>query len=224
MIAEGEWQYQHDAAGGFAQAASLSIDLRPNSVIDLSFGPTLTVTRNTEQYVSTVADALATSTYGHRYVFADLHQTTLSMDTRLDWTFSTNFSLQLYAQPFVSAGGYDGFKELLAPRTMDFGVYGTDRGSISRSASGRYTIDADAAGPAAPFQLGDPSFDIRSLLGDAVLRWEYRPGSTIFFVWQQQRSGSMPIGDFDFRRDVNAIFQERPTNVFLVKATFWFAR
>ena len=74
------------------------------------------------------------------------------------------------------------------------------------------------------FGLDDPNFNIRSLQGDAVLRWEYRPGSTIFFVWQQQRSGGAPIGDFSLGRDVGDVFRESPTNIFLLKATFWIGR
>jgi hypothetical protein len=54
-----------------------------------------------------------------------------------------------------------------------------------------------------------------------VLRWEYRPGSTLFFVWQQNRSGGEPYGDFEFGRDTGAIFDARHDNVFVVKATYW---
>jgi hypothetical protein len=219
-----ELQYQHDAAGGFAEAASATLDVRPTSAIHASLGPTFSITNSSNQYVRALSDPLDIATYGKRYVFANLRQTTLSLDTRLDWTFSTTLSLQLYAQPFVSAGRYANFKELLSPRTRRYGEYGTDRGAISRSADGVYTIDPDANGPAPSFELSDPNFDIRSLQGDAVLRWEYRPGSTIFFVWQQQRNSVAPIGDFGLTRDLGAIFRETPTNVFLVKATFWLAR
>jgi hypothetical protein len=223
-IVSSELQYQHDAAGGFAEAANITLDVRPTSAIHASFGPTLSVTSSSNQYLRSLSDPLAIATYGTRYVFANLHQTTLSLDTRLDWTFSTALSLQLYAQPFVSAGKFANFKELRAPRTRQYAVYGADHGAISRGADGVYIIDPDASGPAPSFELGDPNFNTRSLQGDAVLRWEYRPGSTIFFVWQQQRNGVAPIGDFGLTRDVGDIFRETPTNVFLVKATFWFAR
>ena len=63
----------------------------------------------------------------------------------------------------------------------------------------------------------------RSLRGNAVVRWEYRPGSTIFFVWQQNRSDTVPIGNFDFGRDRNALFDAHPDNILLVKATYWIA-
>ncbi len=223
-IVSSELQYQHDASGGFAEGANITLDVRPTSAIHASFGPTFSVTTSSNQYVRTVSDPLASATYGNRYVFANLRQTTLSLDTRLDWTFSTTLSLQLYAQPFVSAGKFSTFKELLAPRTRRFGVYGTSRGAISRGTNGVYTLDPDANGPAPSFEVSDPNFNVRSLQGDAVLRWEYRPGSTIFFVWQQQRDGVAPIGDFGFTRDVGDIFREPPTNVFLLKATFWLAR
>ena len=57
-----------------------------------------------------------------------------------------------------------------------------------------------------------------------MVRWDYRPGSSLYFVWQQQRSGFEPIGDFDGRRDVGAIFRTVPTNVFLMKATYWIGK
>ena len=187
-------------------------------------GPSYTLSHITGQYVRSVADPIATDTYGTRYVFADLHQSTLALDTRVDWTFTTDVSLQLYAQPFVSAGRYYDFKEFLRPRQYSFGIYGVDKGTISRGADGVYTVDPDGAGPSPSFQFGDPAFNIRNLRGNAVLRWEYRPGSALFVVWQQQRSEFEPFGDFSARRDVDAIFRTVPTNVFLVKATYWIGR
>ena len=56
---------------------------------------------------------------------------------------------------------------------------------------------------------------------NAVLRWEYRPGSTIFLVWQQNRSDEVGIGDFDFGRDVGALFAAAAENVFILKVNYW---
>jgi hypothetical protein len=217
-------QYTRDDSGGDNTQINLSADSRPASFLHVTFGPQFSKTRSTGQYVRSVSDALATSTFGRRYVFADLDQTTLAMDTRVEWTFTPLLSLQVYAQPFVSAGRYTGFKEFAAPKTYDFAVYGRDRGTITRSASGVYTVDPDGAGAASSFGFGDPNFNVRNLRGNAVLRWEYRPGSALFVVWQQQRSGFEPIGDFSARRDIGDIFNTVPTNVFLIKATYWLGR
>ena len=78
--------------------------------------------------------------------------------------------------------------------------------------------------PAQAFTFGDPDFTFRSMIGNAVLRWEYRPGSTVFFVWTQNGTGSDTNGNFDFARERTAIFSDRPTNVFQVKVNFWLGR
>ncbi len=213
---------QTDAAGGDYSSVTTSFDMRPATNVHITLAPRYAVNRVSAQYLAGVADVNAAATYGARYVFAQLDQRTLSMDMRVEWTFTPMLSLQTYVQPFVSAGAYTHFMEFVRPRTFDFDVYGVDRGSISYvDALHSYRIDPDGSGPSPAFSLHNPDFNVRSLRGNAVLRWEYRPGSAIFLVWQQQRSGFAPIGEFDFGRDADAIFRTRPTNVFLLKATWW---
>jgi hypothetical protein len=140
-------------------------------------------------------------------------------------------SLQLYLEPFVSTGDYGALKELRAPRTFDFLEYGDDIGTAVRNAAGDYDVDPDGGGPAASFQVSDRDFSYRSLLGNAVLRWEWRPGSTVFFVWQQSRvssikgrgsSGTRPwVGTFDLGRDTGDIFSAAPDNIFMIKVNYW---
>lgn len=54
-----------------------------------------------------------------------------------------------------------------------------------------------------------------------VMRWEWRPGSTLYLAWQQTRSDFEPIGDFGFSRDLGALFSTSPDNIFLVKISYW---
>ena len=214
--------YTHDKNGGDLPQAGASLDMRPSSNVRVNFGPSWSRLHDTEQYLRTVADPLATNTYGKRYVLATLTQTTVSLDTRMDVTISPTLSFVMYAQPFVSTGRYEGIKEFLTPGRYDFAEYGRDRGTITYDpAAARYTIDPDAAGPAPSFTVNQPNFNVRSLRGNAVARWDYRPGSSLYFVWQQQRTDFQQVGEFDARRDVGAIFRTVPTNVFLVKATYW---
>jgi len=216
--------YTRDQADDHSTSFSVGVDMRPSTFLHVTLGPNLGIQHSTGQYVRSVTDALATSTYGSRYVFADLGQTTLAMDTRVEWTFTPALSLQVYAQPFVSAGRYSSFKEFKAPRTYDFAVYGVDRGTIARSAAGIYTVDPDGAGPARPFTFANPNFTNSSVRGTGVLRWEYRPGSTLYLVWTQERSGYDPTGTFDFGSASTAIFRGSATNVFQIKATYWLGR
>jgi hypothetical protein len=218
-----------DANGGYFRSLNPSVDIRPSSNIKLTLIPGISQTRNTIQYVKTVTDPLATSTFGARYVFADLHQTTLSATTRVTWTLTPMLSFELFAQPFTSSGDYKDFKELLEPKTLNYRVFGKDGSTIKPvSGSGKsvasYEVDSDGNGTAAPFSISNPDFSVQSLRGNAVVRWEYRPGSALFFVWQQQRSGfDQYNGEFRAGSNLRDIFSQ-PSNVFLVKATYWFAR
>ncbi|HET7273921.1 MAG TPA: DUF5916 domain-containing protein [Longimicrobiaceae bacterium] len=223
----GRVSYGETDAGARTLNTGISLEIRPTSSLRIDLGPSFNITNGTAQYVTTEEDPLATATFGERYVFGDIEQTTLALETRLDWTFSPELSLQLYLQPFVASGDYTNFKEFLDPGTYDFGIYGEEHGTLTLQEEDGdlvYTADPDGAGEAPAFAFDDPDFNIRSLRGNAVLRWEYRPGSELFFVWQQQRSGFAPLGDFDLSRDTNAIFGAPASNVFLIKATYWIGR
>jgi hypothetical protein len=179
--------------------------------------------------VTTVPDSTDVAFFGNRYVFAYMKTRTISLDTRVKWRFSPNLTLQLFVQPFIASGAYSSFREFAAPRAGKKLVYGEDLGTVSRMpASGGtgapYTVDPDGAGPAAAFSIANPDFTTRSLRGSAVLRWEYRPGSTVYFVWTQQRTGFDAAGDFDFGSAASAIFRDRPVNLFQVKVNYWIGR
>ena len=195
----------------------------PNVFIQLS--PGYTRDETPAQYVTTVADPTAVAFNGTRYVFAFIRTKTMSLDTRLNWTFTPDLTLQLYAQPFVANGRYWSFREFTAPRTLRYLVYGQGGGTIAyQSASNTYRVDPDGAGPASPFTFDNPDFTNRALRGTAVLRWEYRPGSTLYFVWTQERSGSDPAAHMNLAMARDAVLRDRPINVFQIKATYWLGR
>jgi len=136
------------------------------------------------------------------YTIARLDQNTASITARLDVTATPTLSLQLYAQPFVTSGRYLDWRQLRAPRAAQF--------------SDRY----------APYDGGDPgAFNYKQLRTNLVVRWEYRPGSTIFAVWQQGRTqdGINP-GSFQAGRDFRGLFRAWPDNTFLIKASYWLGR
>ena len=213
------WSYSWNAEGGRGVSPSLSISVRPSPTVRLAFEPSYSYTHALAQFVTSQADPAATGTYGRRYVFSTLDQRVASLVTRVDWTFTPRMSLQVYLQPLVVSGHYSDFKEFKSPRDFVYAIYGRDQGTIVRdTGTGRVTIDP---GNGNLIQFGDPDFNFRSLLGNAVLRWEYRPGSTMFFVWQQRRQDVQSFGDFEFNRDYSGLFQQAPENVFAVKATWW---
>ena len=207
-----------------------SITIKPSSSTSLSLSPSFDHDRTAQQFVTSFSDPDVQPGFGGvRYVFGRLEQKTFAIDTRLNATFTPTLTLQLFAQPFLASGHYTSFKEFAKPRSSSMIRYGKDNGSsITKSTTieGQtiYTVDPDGTGAASPFVVDNPDFNVRSLRGTAVMRWEYRPGSTLFFVWTQVREGFDQFGDFDLNRDRSALFRDRPTNVFQVKATYWLGR
>jgi hypothetical protein len=166
---------------------------RPKRALSVSGGFSVNRNVNDAQWVENVEAA-----DGTHYVFGRIDQTTVSLTTRVNYTLTPTLTLQIYARPFVSSGGYSTFKELVDGR------------------AGRYE---DRYQPYA--YGGDPSFNYRSFRTTNVLRWEYRPGSVLFVVWQQGREDVAPLTDFQFRRDFGDMFAAPATDVFLVKISRW---
>jgi hypothetical protein len=218
--------YGYSEAGTVGYSYDLSITYKPADNIQLSLGPAYSVSGSPYQFVTAGTDSTARDFFGTRYVFAELQQKTVSMNTRVNVTFSPRLTFEAFMQPLIASGDFYEYREFLKPRqsAMRNFVPGTELvTSTSSSGSTVYTVDADGAGMAAqPVSFGEPDFNFRSLRGNAVLRWEYRPGSTLYFVWQQSRSSAAPVGDFDFARDRRALFGAHPDNIFLVKASYWF--
>jgi uncharacterized protein DUF5916/cellulose/xylan binding protein with CBM9 domain len=181
--------------GGWDWTTGLNIGIKTSTRWNLSAGPTITRAFVVSQYVGTITDPTYTPTYGKRYVFAPLKQTSVGLETRFNMTFTPRLSLETYAQPLLSSGDYGSTKQLVAPQTYDFIPY-TE-------------------------QVPNFDFNLRSLRGNAVLRWEWRAGSTMYFAWQQRRQDIANVGDFEFDRDRQALFGTRPDNIFLIKVNYW---
>ena len=216
--------------GGWGNSIGAGITYRPAPNATVTLGPNWNDSHSLLQYVRRFADPTNTAFYGSRYVLAAIDQKQLSLETRVSWTFSPTTSFELYAQPLLASGDYFDFKEFDAPRNQAFSIYGRDRGTITETAPASpgqpslVNIDPDGTGPAAGMQFANPDFNFRSLRGNAVFRWEFRPGSVMYLAWAHARAASLSQGDFRFSRDFNGMFETVPDNVFLVKASFWIPR
>jgi hypothetical protein len=213
----GKWT---STAGYSYWEANTFLAIRPNSRLRITVGPSIGKEKEPAQYVTTVDDALAASTHGARYIFANLDLTSFSMSTRINWTFTPRLNLQVYIQPLLSTGKYTGLKEFARPRSFAFNEYGKN-GSTIASVGSNYEIDPDGPGGAEAFTTSNPDFNFKSLRGNAVLRWEYSPGSTLYLVWTQQRVDEANPGDFSFRRDFDNLISADADNIFLVKFSYW---
>jgi hypothetical protein len=176
-------------------SVTIKVASRFSTDISLSYGHSV----NDAQWYDNFGDPGHDTTH---HTFARLDQRTMSVSTRLNFTATPTLSLQVYARPFMTGGEYSNWRELADPRAAAF--------------LSRYQ----------PYNSGtiDDAFNFRQFRSNSVVRWEYRPGSTLYFVWAQERTaaeGGPNAPRFNAQDDYRALFGSRPGNVFLIKASYW---
>jgi hypothetical protein len=214
--------YESTRDGSWSGKGQVSLTFKPLPSLSLAIGPEFTRDVTQSQYVRSVADAAVVAMYGKRYVFAAIDQTELVMDTRVNVMLRPTMSIQAYIQPLLSVGQYSGFKEAAQPRTYDFLKYGEDGGTIAFDPEAGSYLVQPAVGSA--FVIPNPDFNFASLRVNAVYRWEFKPGSTLYVVWTQQRADEEEQGRFAFNRDIARMMRAPGDNVFMVKMSYWFSR
>ncbi len=178
-------------------SVSPSADVRIASQLSASLGVNMDHAINAAQWLGNFGAIGADTTH---YTFARLDQSTVSLTGRLNYTVSPTLSLQGYAAPYVSTGQYSDWRQLGDPRAARFAdrfvPYGTGR---------------------------DPGgFDFKQVRANAVARWEYRPGSVLFLVWQHGREAYLPVASrFDVGSDARELLSLHPNNTLLVKVSYW---
>jgi hypothetical protein len=120
---------------------------------------------------------------------------------RASYTATPTLSFQLYAAPFLSRGSFTDIRELGPdPRATRF--------------QDRYTPYVPPAGSS----LG---FDVLQVRSNSVVRWEFRPGSTLFAVWTHGRDGFDDFRNRSWRAEYDELFALHPSNTFLLKLAYW---
>ena len=177
----------------------LRLRIQPTFNMELSIGPSYAYQVKDAQWVDMIEKQVNGQTEKH-YVYGELTSRTLDFTTRANISFTPTLSLQFYVQPFITIGGYTGFKELIEPKSYQF----------------------------KPYLLNENrDFHRRSLRGNTVLRWEFRPGTTLFLVWSQSREvdlSRVEEADLEFRpfHRLRTSFTDTGSNIFLVKCRYWF--
>ncbi len=191
--------YRADASGEYTTTLFGALNYRPTGFLQLSVAPTFLTELNTDQYIG-FFDSNGDNSAD--YTFSKSRLDIFYTEFRLNWTFTPTLSLQTYARPLFYTADFSDFKTFSERKTYNF----------------------DRLNPATQTVFDSFfDFDYRILQGNAVLRWEYRPGSTLFFVWQQEKEQTLGgQSQFDPFKNTDELFNTDPINIFLVKLSFWF--
>ncbi len=195
----------------------LEISYRPLTALSLSIEPSFTKGRRDLQYVETL------NIEGEdRYIISTLNSEILSADFRINLSLTPDLSIQYWGQPFIFAGDYSTFKRITEPMADNYNdrfhvfneneIFFDDDENI-------YEVDENQDGTIDYF-FENPNFNFFEFRSNLVARWEYIPGSSIYLVWSQGRTGDNSYGEFNFRRDFDQLYSIVPHNIFLIKVSY----
>jgi hypothetical protein len=192
------------------------VTIRPGDRWEISVSPRWSHSTSARQYVDT-QDGGSPATYDQRYIFSFIERSQLVTQLRLNYAFTPKLTLEMYAEPFAASGRYYDFGELEAARSKNVRTYGTDGTTITNNNDGTYSVTDGSD----TFEIEQPDFNVLSYRSNVVLRWEWSPGSTFYFVWQQNRSDSNENGTVVGPSNMFDTFKAPGDNFIAVKFTYW---
>ena len=208
------WGDQSERAG---KSVGIQISYQPFPFIKLVFSPGLNQSFSSSQYVGTYSFHNQTD-----YVLASIHQTSLSASLRINLSFSPDMSLEYWGRPYLFAAKYSGFKKLEHPDQRNFAsqfhVFSPNQIHYDAVAN-EYVVD-DTGDGSADFYISNPNFNVMDFQSNMVFRWEFVPGSTLYLVWSQNRSGYTSEGYFQPGPDLTGLANLQSTNIFLLKLSY----
>lgn len=215
---QADWfvQYGRNEDGGLNFEVGSEWEFQPGSQWGLSVEPRYGRNVDVRQYLSTLAGG-SPATFGSRYLFGSVDRSTWSTQFRANYTFKPDVTLDLYAEPFAASGRYDGIGELLAARSRFLRLFGTDGTTAMRLDTGGLRVTEGEQS----FVVPNRDFNVLSFRSNLVLRWEWRPGSSLYLVWQQDRSADALALTRSSPGDLFDSFTARGDHFFVVKASWW---
>ena len=195
----------------FVQATVTTI---PYNVLKLSASVNYSENMDNLQYVDT--KILGTDI---KYILAHLNQKTLGATFRVDYNITPEISIQYYGSPFASVGKYSKLKEVTNPRATSY----SDRFKLLNAQFVNNTYQVAETNEAPAYSVNNPDFTFNQFRSNLVFRWEYRPGSQLFFVWGNERTGWKNDSNSKVGKAVSDLKDVSPTNIFLIKLSYWFS-
>jgi len=198
----------------------IDVTYKPVNFLSFSVSPGYNKSFSELQYVT------QTSYEGSdRYVFASIDRNTINASLRINFNLTPELTLQYWGQPFVASGEYYDYKYILDPTAENyhdrFHSYTEDQ--LIPDDDG-YDVDENVDG-SIDYNFDKNDFNVQEFLSNLVLRWEYSPGSSVYFVWNQTRNNWNGNGNMDYFNDLGDLFDPangKPNNIFLIKFSYRF--
>ncbi len=200
--------------------SEIGMSYKPTNYLVLNVSPGISKSFTELQYFSKIS-YLGTD----KYIFASIDRKTISTSFRINLNLSPNLTFQYWGQPFIATGMYSDYKYISAPMADSYkDRFSTYSGNQLSFDGNNFNIDENLDG-SKDYSFGKRDFNVQEFLSNLVVRWEYNPGSSLFLVWSQTRSGYNSSGNLNLFDDLGDLFNSddnKPHNVFLIKFSYRF--
>lgn len=196
------------------------LDYRISSALQLNINANYLKNSDNYQYVRTIKPG--NDTY---YLVGHLDQQAVGITLRLDYYITPDLSIRYYGSPFISTGNYSGFKRVASAKANDLAdrCYHYQEDQISYNPDERkYYVDENQD-LLPDYSFNNPDFNFMQFRSNFVVRWEFKPGSNLYFVWTHDRTGFENVSDITIGESFSDLFKIYPGNIFLVKFNYWFS-
>jgi hypothetical protein len=205
------------------KSAGLTINIVPVNAISISLSANYDYYwRRQDQFVQNL-----TYNNANRTIVAQVKQRTLRFTGRINYNITPDLTIQYYGQPYLTRPTYSHFARVtdaLAKKYYNrFTVFSPGQVNL---VNGSYAVDENNDG-IVDYNFQRPDFNFVQFRSNLIMRWEYRPGSELYFVWSE---GNTPdaYGELDtplFKSLFsNAFSGGNGRNSFLLKWTYRFLR
>jgi len=204
------------------------ISYRPFDAFQFSVEPGYFFSREDARYVDHIE--LENKT---RYIMGALDQSIFVINLRLNFSITPDLSIQFWGQPFFFSGDYSNYKVVTDPGNKNYNdqFYHFSKNEIwYNQEDDKYQVcDPGLSNSGCDpetnpdYSFSNPDFSFYDLLSNFVIRWEYVPGSTVFFVWSHGQEGYTGSGEFNLGEQMGNLFDTRSTNVYLIKFSYRFS-
>tara|TARA_S200000501_G_scaffold144880_1_gene136807 strand:- start:398 stop:1060 length:663 start_codon:yes stop_codon:yes gene_type:complete len=211
--------------GEYDRSCRTGINYRPNEQWKIELDIFTNKEFDTDQFITSIDDEFAINTFYKRYIFSDITNDSKGFSFEMNMIASPQLSFQFFLRPEISQYEYQDLKEFLEPKKYKFNYFDEDQ--IVGIDDETIEIDPDRDGAAPSFQLSSDyikGFNFLSLRSNFIIKWEYRPGSALFLVWQQQRDHyEVTESQLKLSSELDKLMKSNAINTIMLKVAYWFS-
>jgi hypothetical protein len=155
------------------------------------------------------------------YIVGKIDRKTISTTIRAELFLTPELSFQYYGNPYATVGKYDDFRKVADSDSKDLNDRYADLQVITENEG--ETLLMDGSDFVRNLTTNSPDFNFQEFRSNFVARWEYKTGSTIYFVWTNSRSRYESKYESSVFDSFKGISNVKAQNAFMLKVSFWFS-